>query len=399
VRDDFDLTTGSDLVFAGLTAGDDIRIATGGSATIDRLETTGLATDAESDGATISLSADGALFVGHAEAAGNFFATGASFGTDANTIIAAGSISVFALGDVDLGNSQAGGAIAAGSGANLSFGSITAGLNTNLFAQGNVTGTATVSDGNFSAQTDGDVVIGSATARGTALDPFASGPYDGNLFVIAGGGVQVDTASARSMIGVRGATQVTGSGTWAAGEDILVLSDGTVNLATPRAGNQIGVEAPGGITLGSATTLGTGPDGRFLELLLSTEPSFLINFGLTPATIRLISSAGAVNFATLDAAANLLVNARDGISGAAMTAGRDIDALASGGPLVLSGDASAVRNLNLSGTSVSLRDAFVTGPAGYATLNSTNWRSDPARHDRAGFHAGRARAAGSADGR
>lgn len=372
VRDDFSLTTGSPLVIAGITAGDDIRIATSGSATIDRLETTGLATDAEIDGATISLSADGTLFAGHAEAAGNFFATGASFATDASTIIAAGNISIFAPGDVDLGNSQAGGAIAAGSGANLSFGSISAGLNTNLFAQGNVTGTSTASDGNLSVQANGNVAIGSATARGTALDPFANGPYDGNVFVIADGIARVDAASARSMIGVRGAAQVTGNGAWAAGEDILVLSDGTVNLATLTAGNQIDVEAPGGITLGSATTLGTGPDGRFLDVLISTEPSFLINSGLTPATIRLISSAGAVNFATLDAAANLVVDARDGISGAAMTAGRDIDATASAGPLVLSGDASAVRNLNLSGTSVSLRDAFVTGPAGYATVNATN---------------------------
>lgn len=372
VGEDFDLTTGSDLVFAGLTAGDDIRIATGGSATIDRLETTGLGTDAESDGATVSLSADGALFVGHAEAAGNFFATGASFATDASTIITAGNISIFALGDVDLGNSQAGGAIAAGSGANLSFGSISAGLNTGLFAQGNVTGSATVSDGNLSVQADGNVAIGAATARGTALDPFANGPYEGNLFVIADGSVQLDTATARSMIGVRGAAQVTGSGTWQAGEDILVLSDGTANLGTLVAGNQIGVEATGGITLGSATTLGTGPDDRFLELFVSTEPSFLINSGLTPATIRLTASAGAVNFATLDAAANIVVNVRDGISGASMTAGRDIDATASAGPLVLSGDASAVRDLNLTGTSVSLRDAFVTGPAGYATLNSTN---------------------------
>ncbi|HMP57122.1 MAG TPA: hypothetical protein PKD92_11180, partial [Novosphingobium sp.] len=371
VRDDFTLLTGSDLIFAGLTAGDDIRITSDGSVTIDRLETTGLGTDAEDDGANIVLSSSGAMVVGHAEASGNFTASAASFSTDGNTIITGGNIGIFAAGDADLGNSQAGGYFTASAGDNLSFGSISAGFNTNLFAGGSVTGTASASGGDLSIFANGAISLGAATATGDGIDPTANGPFDGNIFVLGEGTVQLDDANARAMIGVRGVAGVSSNGSWQAGEDILILSDGAASLADLQAGNQIDINAPGGILLGSASTLATGRDDRFLQLFVSSVPSFDILSGLTPATIRLTANAGAINFATLDAAANLRVEARDGISGASMAAGRDLDATASGGALVLSGDATAVRNLNLYGTSVSLRDARVTGLAGYATLNST----------------------------
>ncbi|HMO69285.1 MAG TPA: hypothetical protein PKE25_11675, partial [Novosphingobium sp.] len=371
VRDDFTLLTGSDLIFAGLTAGDDIRITSDGSVTIDRLETTGLGTDAEDDGANIVLSSSGAMVVGHAEASGNFTASAASFSTDGNTIITGGNIGIFAAGDADLGNSQAGGYFTASAGDNLSFGSISAGFNTNLFAGGSVTGTASASGGDLSIFANGAISLGAATATGDGIDPTANGPFDGNIFVLGEGTVPLDDANARAMIGVRGVAGVSSNGSWQAGEDILILSDGAASLADLQAGNQIDINAPGGILLGSASTLATGRDDRFLQLFVSSVPSFDILSGLTPATIRLTANAGAINFATLDAAANLRVEARDGISGASMAAGRDLDATASGGALVLSGDATAVRNLNLYGTSVSLRDARVTGLAGYATLNST----------------------------
>lgn len=370
LRDDFTLSTGSDLVFAGVVAGDDIRITTGGSAMITLLETTGTATDSESDGSNIALSSGGDLAVGHAEAATNFFASAASFTTDANTIITGGDISIGVIGDADLGNSQAGGGIFVSAGGAVGFGSISAGHSTSLFAGTTLTGTATTSDGNLSIQADGDVNVGSATATGTAFNPFTDGLEDGYIFVISGGEARLDAASARSMIAVSGQS-VAGTGTWQAGEDILVLASATAGLGALVAGNQIDVTAPAGITLGNATTLGTGPADRFVELFSINEPGFLIVSGATPADIRLEANTGAITFAALDAARDLSVTARDGISGTTIAAGRDIDLLASAGPLTLTEDAAAVRNLNLTATSASLRDAFVTGPNGYATLTST----------------------------
>lgn len=276
VRDDFSLTTGSDLVLARVTAGDDIRIATGGSATIDRLDTTGLGTDAESDGATISLSADGALFVGHAEAAGSFFATGGSFATDGNTIVTGGDIVIATSGDADLGNSRAGGLISVMAGGAGLFGATGSGTSTAWQVGTTLTGASALAGGAFAASAGSDLAVGAITAASAAIS--------------AGGAAQVQAlaVSGAATLGATGpVTLVEGT----VGTSLGLLSSAgevlaphlTAGGSVTAAGTGVTLGSPGGLTVASATA----SQGR---VLIDVQGALVLTGAAIGETVELRSS-------------------------------------------------------------------------------------------------------------
>lgn len=389
VGNDFTLVTDSDLNFAGVSVGDDIRITTDGNADLGNLTTRGTGTDHETDGSNIVLTIGRNATLTHADSAGDFTATAARFETGLNSIDTDGDIAITTSGDALLGNSRAGGFIDVDAGGLIDYASLSAGEFTSLDAGNTITGGTSTSSGGFSAfgangvnltsvtsgpslsigsnggtlnvgtattsgnidlthngagaliagslTADGDInvfsngsaAIASATARGTfSIDPPLIA--DGNIFVIASGAVTLDAASARTMIGVTGAS-VSGNGDWNAGEDILVEVGGAANLVNLTAGDDLDVIA-NAITLGNGTASGTARDDRSIFLERGYGTFFRIS-SVEPdgSNIGLISSGGDITATNLTAAGDILADATGAvaISGAAL-AGLSIDILAGG---------------------------------------------------------------------
>ncbi|HMT43682.1 MAG TPA: hypothetical protein PKA59_03965, partial [Chakrabartia sp.] len=415
VGDDFTLNTGSVVNLAGVTAGDDISVTTSMAADFGRLIALGGGTDNESDGANITLSSTGPMFVDHAEARNDFRADAGRFETGPNTIITGGNIIINAPGDILLGNSQAGGYIdATSTGGLISFGTMTAGqfmaLNaagtlsgTSLTAGGAVTGAGnngiaidgitsggdtalqtlanamtlgTVSsqrhinltaigaggltagtllaDGHINARSNGGVGITSAIARGTSLDPTTGIPVEGYIFIYAPNApVTLGTGNAASMLGISGAG-VSGTGPWVAGEDILILSGQGVNAGALTAGDDIDIRAITGVTLADAEATGLGRDDRSIGLV---PPALGVGFLITAPTPP--------------NGADITLSSRDaGITGTALTAGDDISLSAPSGALTFTG------LLRTRGIGVTGGDSSISANGASAALGSADAFTD-----------------------
>jgi hypothetical protein len=146
--DDFLLSTGSSLNFAGISVGDDISITAAGNATLGALTTTGLGDDAESNRGNISLAIGGTLSASTINAHGGILAnvvgdvtTGAlNASTNITTNSSDGAVT---LADVE----SLGGAVAVTAHGLMSVGNIRAAGSINL------TGTAAITAGNLTAGT------------------------------------------------------------------------------------------------------------------------------------------------------------------------------------------------------------------------------------------------------
>lgn len=241
---DFTINSASDLNFAGISIGDDIRIATSGNATVGTLTSTGLGTDSEGDGNTIRLNIGGNLALTSATTPGNVSAT--------------------AGGSLALGTVSSGGTISGQSGSALTYSGLTAGTGATL------TSASTLSGGNISTMT------GSISASA------ASGLTTGNLNA-AGGGVSLSN----------------GAGTITTG---LIASRDTLSLITPSALDLGGVtSATGGILIdtNAAATFGAlaapGP--------ISVKAASITGAGMTAGgALTLASTSGAISTGALSGA-------------------------------------------------------------------------------------------------
>jgi hypothetical protein len=365
VGNDFTLTTGSSLNLGGVTAGDDIRITTTSDGEFGRLMAMGTGTDGETDGSNIQLTIDGSLFVDHAEADGNFIATAADFETGPNTIITGGDIIINTTGDVLLGNSEAGGLISVGTNTAISFGTMQSGSRTTLIAGTTIAGTALTAGGDIIFRAPTSISVGSLSTTGVI--------GDGNIFLISDGAIGLNTANARSMIGVRG-TDITGTGSWTAGEDLLVLASGTTNLGALNAGDNLTVVGAGPITIGSANATGLGRDDRALSFgtlpsaTFVSPPTFLINtaaadggdigVGSTGGGIISTGALSASDDITLITTGDIITTGLARTLGTGTTGGAS-NILASGANVSV-GSANAATNVNL----------LATGTSGFASLVS-----------------------------
>ena len=384
VGNDFTLNTGSDLNFAGVSVGDDIRITTRGSATLGTLLAKGTGKDSESDGSNIFLNIGGAADVTHGEAVDDFSATTARFATGLNSLITGGDIIISTSGDSLLGNSTAGGFISVSAGGLIDFNVLNSGGVTQLFAGNTVIGSSTTSGqaltvsgpngvniasvnsgGNVNADVNtGDLIVTNATAIGSirysntgtgaviansatsggdveitsggtvALanlranggfnDPQIDGIAKGDVFVIAAGNASVGNATATAMLGIQGANIVS-SGTLTAGEDILVMTDGAAMLSNLQAGDNIDIVSVGGISLTAAVSTGASRDDRSLSFESGYGGNFFqINSAIPDGgDISLRSFGAGVSVANLTAADDIGINAmgRANVSGLAKTLG------------------------------------------------------------------------------
>jgi hypothetical protein len=350
--------------------------------------------------ANIAITAAGAAFIDHADAAGNVTASAAHFRTGLNSIITGGDILITSPGLVDLGNSSAGGLVSV-NGLSILFNSIIAGTTVQLAASGPdgivggaidaggdivlaasqialsgpVTGDASLAvyssgggaavdaanvAGSIIVVADGDITGGYIAGGDVTLDSgaditasaAANGGYvdgngltaNGNLFVQAAGNVTLANAAAARMVGVS-AGQAASIAGGSAGEDLLLIGGTTASLSNFTAGDDIRVNAAGDITAQNVATTGAGAD--------SANPQFSPASGFTIVTaaadgadITLTSTGGAIGGANVSAAGDLTGDAAANIAGGAFAAVGDLAlaagnaigvASAAGGTVTLSG--------------------------------------------------------------
>lgn len=334
VSDDFTLDTSALLNFRGVSAGDDIRITTTGDADFGRLIARGTPrTDNEADGSNISLSGGGSLIVDHAEAARDFMARTATFSTGLSTIITGGDIDISSVGDINLGNAQAGGFIRATAGGQIGFNNLQSGNFTALRAAQTIAGAQTVSGADINLVAGVNVTLGTAIASGTFVLPSAPTPVDGNIFIriVAPnftppppGSVTLTNATARNMIGIS-ALDIIGTGTWNAGEDIRIIGNGIVNLANITAGNDIDISAPGNVRIATATTTNLGLDTR--QILFGPQPIFSVQPAIgNGSDISIASASGSVSTGMSNAFDDLTIMANGNAALGTARAGNAITA-------------------------------------------------------------------------
>ncbi len=414
VGNDFSLTTGSDLIFAGVSVGDDIRITTTGGAQVGDLRSLGTGTDNEGDGSNIVLTITNNLTVTHAEASRNFTATANRFETGINTIITGGNIDITTVADAVLGNSRAGGFIRVGAGGLIDFNTIQSGSFTQLSATAPITGTSSTAGGTFDASSNSGMTIGTigavglanlsvatgnltvgtvtstgdvaiqnldfagatnitnnasaggdilvrsnglatiaaAQAAGTFIDA-NGGTRNGNIFITTNRAATLGTASARRYLGIAGSS-VAGTGAWTAGGDILVQTQGTANLTSVSAGDDLTINALGGITVTNGAARGTGGDVDNLALRNSPTLRFdVLDGDSAGSSILLGAQNGAITAGSLSAANNISASA----------------AVSSNGAVLVSTDLRAGGTVTATGTSIDLTSL---GSVNFGALTATS---------------------------
>ena len=366
VGNDFTIDTGSDLDFAGVTAGDDIRITTSGNALLGRLIANASGSDNDVNGSNIVLTIGGSLFVDHAESANNFVVQASRFETGLNSVITEGDIAISTIEDAILGNSTAGGLISVSASGAISFATLSSGRSTGLFGNSISGGNATAGEG-FSAFATNDIALGTISS-GPSLNVFSSrGPLsiasgtstgnifvggsgfgsvtagtllaDGDVFVSSGGDAAIGSATARGIFGfetggegggqtfttdgnvfvqANGAarldtanarsmiavsgTSVLGSGNWTAGEDVLAMSSGGIAIGSVTAGDDLEVSASGGNIVTASLT---ALGNARDDRAISTSEGFSVQSGtpLNGSGIDVVATGSNFDVTTADLAA------------------------------------------------------------------------------------------------
>lgn len=142
-----------------------------------------------------------------------------------------------------------------------------------IFADGNLTGSY-VAGGDVRLNSNANIDV-SATANGGYID--ANGVATrGNLFAEAAGNVVLANSAAARMFGVSagGSTTIAGGN---AGEDMLVLAGTTASLSGITAGDDVDVSAGGDLTANGVNATGAGADTAFLSFVPGS--GFTINSG------------------------------------------------------------------------------------------------------------------------
>ncbi len=178
-----------------------------------------------------------------------------------------------------------------------------------IFADGNLTGTY-VAGGDIRLNSNANIDA-SATANGGFAD--TSGiPTQGNLYVEAAGNVILTNSAAARMFGVNAGGSATIAG-GNAGEDMLVIAATNASLNGVTAGDDVDVRAGGDLTAAGITATGAAPDTAML--------GFVAGNGFT------ISSGEGVSATN---GSDIILSAGSAIGASALSAGDDIFAAAPG---------------------------------------------------------------------
>lgn len=230
-----------------------------------------------------------------------------------------------------------------------------------IFAAGDLTGNF-VAGGDIFLNSDANIAA-SAIANGGYVDPNGIGT-EGNLFVIAAGNADLTASAAARMFGVSagGAASIDGG---TAGEDMLLLAGTTVGLANITAGDDVAVQAAGNITADGVAATGTGADTHVLGFSnTSGSPIFTITAQAADgADIVLQSANGAIDAAALTAGDDISLTAANSIAvgGASTlglgTTGGDSSLSAQGGATTLA-DVASFSDVAVNATGT----ASLTGP-------------------------------------
>lgn len=223
--DDLFANAANEVAVNDASAGDDISLI-GGTVVAGSLITDGSGFDSELDGSNIFIRSTAATTVEHAEADNDFTAIVGSFATGLDSIITGGDIDIDSVGDVDLGNSDAGGSVTV-SGTSILFNDLFAGTSIDLTATtGGVTGTGIVAAGqNLNIDAAGDVDVAELDA---GID----------LILVAGGDIATGAATA--------------------GGNLLFTADGSIGTGALTAGFFGRLEGGGAIDVGGDVNANVG---------------------------------------------------------------------------------------------------------------------------------------------
>jgi hypothetical protein len=257
-----------------------------------------------------------------------------------------------------------------------------------IIANGDLTGTY-AAGGNITLTARGNIVA-EADAAGGYVGPNAVS--EGYVFADANGNATLTNSSAATMFGVRTGQAASLSNT-TAGEDVLVLAGTTATLANVTAGDDLTATAPGGITANGLLTTGAGPDNR--TIFYGPSPAGVGVLQITTAAadesnIVLTASAGNIGGGNMNAFDNLTLLAAGAITTSgilrsgqatsidggsivfdAINAGTTVDASATGtvpgAEGIRGANITAGGDINLDGNSIALTDAVVGGGSFFAT--------------------------------
>ncbi|MCW0198942.1 hypothetical protein [Sphingopyxis sp.] len=387
-----------------LAAGDNLIVSAAGAANLANATAGGYI---DADGASISFGAlDAGAFV-------DLDTTGSAGdpGAIAGTSIVAGSDVYMAGGSIDVGSVIAATSLSAtGTTGAVAIDNAVITGNIGVSAAGDIGGTYNAG-GNAMLSAGGNVVASVSATGGYPDSSNPDVPSAGNVYVDAIGNVTLTDSSAAGMFGINGRSVALTNAS--AGEDMLVLAQGTATLAEVSVGDDLDVRATGAITANDVSATGLGPDGFLLAY--SPTGGFTIGQGegstsLDGADIDLRSSGVSIAATGLSAGDDIFLTAATTIAlnggetlGLGVTGG-DSSIRTSGGDTTLAGldafsdvvvDAAgtanvtgsvqAGRDIAIGGASVQLAD--LTTPSG-AVLQTLTAGRDIAITSSAGIDGG-----------
>ena len=278
-----------DIGGGNMSASDDLLITASGAVATTGTLASGLATSINGDsiafaaidaGSTVDISATNAITGADIAAGGEINLIGDSI---ALTGAVTGGASLFAFG--------LGGAVAVND-ADVA-GTIS------IFADGDLTGTY-AAGGDIRLNSNANVDA-SATANGGFADPSGI-PTQGNLYVEAAGNVVLANSAAARMFGVSAGGSATIAG-GNAGEDMLVLAGTTASLSGITAGDDVDVRAGGDLTATGINATGAGADTAMLGFVAGS--GFTISSGegvsATDGSDVRLSAGGSIGASALSA--------------------------------------------------------------------------------------------------
>lgn len=385
---------GDSIAFAAIDAG----------TTVD-LSATNAITGADiAAGNDINLVGDSIALSGAVTGGANFFAFGLSGGVAVNDADVAGTISIFADGNLT-GTYVAGGDIRLNSNANV---------DASATANGGFADTSGIpTQGNLYVEAAGNVVLtNSAAARMFGVSAGGSATISGgnageDMLVIAATNASLNGVTAGDDVNVRAGGDLTAAGVNATGaaadtamlgfvsgsgftissgegvsatngSDIILSAGGAIGASALSAGDDIFATAPGAIAINGATTLGLGTTGGSSDI--QTQGGDTTLAGLNAFTDVLVTATGAFNATgTVAAGRNGTVTAASanletlpspgGAFVSTLEAGANLSVITVGN--IIGGRVRAGGDLTLTGARIDITRAQTTG-TGQLTLTGTN---------------------------
>lgn len=386
-------------------AGDSIAFAAIDAGSTVELSATNAITGANiAAGSEINLTGDSIALTGAVTGGASLFAFGLGGAVAVNDADVAGTISIFADGDLT-GTYVAGGDIRLNSNANI---------DASATANGGFADTSGIAtQGNLYVEAAGNVVLtNSAAARMFGVNAGGSATIAGgnageDMLVIAATNASLNGVTAGDDVDVRAGGDLTAAGITATGaapdtamlgfvagsgftissgegvsatdgSDIILSAGGAIGASALSAGDDIFATAPGAIAINGATTLGLGVTGGSSDIRTQGGDTTLA--GVDAFTDVLVTATGAFNATgTVAAGRNLAVTATaanletlpspGGSFVSTLEAGANLSVTTSGD--ILGGRVRAGGDLTLTGASIDIARAQTTG-TGQLTLTGTN---------------------------